>query len=251
MSLLISLRSELIKLKRTASLYICFIAASFIPILLFSEVFDVDPHTQKALPWRHHFLEGREMINIAFLPLYIILTSTLLLQTEYRDKTWKQVLTSPQKLINVFFAKFIILHLLIILFLISYNAWLVITGVGMELMHPNLFNGGFNIYDLFVANGQTYFLIFGVSAIQFWLALRFKNFIAPIAIGFCLWMMAPIIVFELKWAFADKYPYSFSLLSVLPVYKRGILLYQWYSVANAVLFLAIAFIEFKVRRIKV
>ncbi len=92
---------------------------------------------ESTFPWS-------EQINLPILPLFIILISILLLQTEYRDKTWKQMFSSPQKLINVFLAKFIILHVLILLFLLSYNLYLVITGVGIELLHPELFDQGLN-----------------------------------------------------------------------------------------------------------
>lgn len=250
MSLFISLQSELIKLRRTASLYLTIIAAALIPAMLFLENLEISPDAPKAVPWSNHFLEGRESLNIIILPLYIILTATLLLQTEYRDRTWKQVLTSPQKLLNVFIAKFIIFHLLILLFLFLYNLWMTITGVSIELIHPNLFTGSIDVYEIFIANCQAYFLILGISVIQFWLALRFRNFIASLAIGFCLWFMAPMMIFELNWTFADKYPYSFAILSMLPKYKANILIYQWLSIGFAILFLALAFMDFKVRKVK-
>jgi len=47
-------------------------------------------------------MKGREPLGSALLPLYVILICTLLLQIEYRDKTWKQVLSSPQKMIDIF-----------------------------------------------------------------------------------------------------------------------------------------------------
>lgn len=248
MTLLISLRSELIKLKRTASLKLCLIAAVLIPLLLFIENIDVGPKVPSGLPWIKYFLGGREPISLVFLPLFIILISTLLLQTEYRDKTWKQVLASPQKLIDMFLAKFIILHLLILLFLITYNVWLAIGAAGVELLEPQLYKGGFDTYQFFVVNVQTYFLVLGISAIQFWLSLRFKNFIAPLAIGFVLWFLAPLMIFEFKWLFADKYPYSFSILSILPQGEGNINTYQWYSLVNCLIFLSIAFVEFKYRK---
>ena len=87
MSLLISLRSELIKIKRTAWLKLCFITAALIPVILFLESLELSSDGRKGLPWSQQFLGGSEQINIAILPLFIILISTLLLQTEYRDKT--------------------------------------------------------------------------------------------------------------------------------------------------------------------
>jgi hypothetical protein len=250
MSLLISLRSELIKLKRTAALKLCLVASAILPLILFLEYLEENAKAPRGVAWNNFFYEGRQGLNFAFLPLYIILVSTLLLQVEYKEKTWKQVLTSPQKLFNIFFAKFILLHLLIILFIISYDVWLAITGAAVELLYPDLFTGGFDFRKLLVTNTQTYLLVFGISAIQFWLALRFKNFIAPVAIGFMLWVMAPTMLFEMHWEFADKYPYSYSLMSVLPKYKANVVNYQWYSIVTAVAFLTIAFVEFRIRKVK-
>jgi hypothetical protein len=248
MSFLISFRAELIKVKRTAALKLCIVASALLPLLLFLEFFEETPKA-KGVAWNSFFDEGRQGLNFAFLPLYIILVSTLLLQVEYRDRTWKQVLTSPQKLSNIFFAKFALLQLLIILFLISYNVWQAITGAAIENLYPDLFTG-FNLRQLIIPNAQSYFLVFGISAIQFWLALRFKNFIAPVAIGFMLWVMAPTMIFEMNWQFADKYPYSYSILGVLKKYKANVVNYQWYSLINAVVFLSIAFIEFNIRKVK-
>jgi hypothetical protein len=214
------------------------------------EFFEENPKASKGVAWNSFFYEGRQGLNFAFLPLYIILVSTLLLQIEYKERTWKQVLTSPQKLINIFLAKFVLLHLLIILFIISYDVWLAITGAAVEILYPDLFTGGFDFLKLLITNAQTYLLILGISAVQFWLALRFKNFIAPVAIGFMLWVMAPTMLFEMNWQFADKYPYSYSLMSVLPKYKANVVTYQWYSIANAIAFLTIAFVEFRVRKVK-
>jgi hypothetical protein len=250
MSLLISLRSELIKLKRTASVIVCFIAAAFPALMQFLEDIDIGNSRPMGAPWIEHFLKQREIINVAFLPMFIVLVSTLWLQIEYRDKTWKQVLTSPQKIINVFAAKFIVFHVLILSFLILYNIFISIGGVAAELMHPQLYNGQLDFKRLVIINAQRYFLTFGISAIQFWFALRFKNFIAPVAIGFVLWIVAPIMIFEMHWQGVEAYPYAYSILGVFPKYKANIVNYQWYSLAYAAFFFAVAFIEFRVRRVK-
>jgi hypothetical protein len=38
--------------------------------------------------------------------------------------------------------------------------------------------------------GTTYLAIPGISAFQLWLGTQFRNFIAPIGIGFALWLLA-------------------------------------------------------------
>jgi hypothetical protein len=249
MGLLISLRSEILKLKRTATIIVCLIAAAFSPLMRFLEDIDIG-RRETGAPWIEHLLIQQEVLNFAYLPLFIILISTLWLQTEFKDKTWKQVLTSPQKKFHIFIAKFIVLHLLILLFLILYNIFLALAGIGTELMHPQLYNAGFNLRKLIVTYAQNYFLIFGISAIQFLFALRFKNFIAPVALGFVLWLLAPMMVFEMKWTNIEVYPYAYSMLSVLPKYKADVVNYQWYSIAYAVVFLSVAFIDFSRRKVK-
>src|SRR5690349_12509653 len=121
MSLAVSLRSETLKLRRTIAIYLCVFAAVFGPCMSFLEYLETGTDTQKGMPWTQHFLEGREPLCFVLLPMYVILICTLLLQLEYRDKTWKQVMASPQKLNDIFFAKFISLQLMIMAFLLIYN----------------------------------------------------------------------------------------------------------------------------------
>ena len=250
MSLLISLRSETLKLKRTLLIYLCVSAAVFAALMSFLEYLDLGRAPKMGLSWTDHFMKGREPLGSALLPLYVILICTLLLQIEYRDKTWKQVLSSPQKMINIFFAKFITLQFLILAFLIVYNLLLIITAFCVELMHPDLFNGKADIYGILTKNAQTYILVLGMSAIQFWFSLRFKNFIASLAIGIALWFLAPLMAFMFKTSIVEKYPYAFSMLSEFSKYEANVPTYLWYSILTTLLFLGLAFVEFRIRKVK-
>ncbi len=250
MNLLISLRSETLKLKRTLSVYLCLSAAAFAALMSFLEYFDLGPTPKKGLPWIAHFMKGNEPIGFALLPFYVILICSLLLQIEYRDKTWKQVLSSPQKMINVFFAKFITLQFMILAFLLVYNLFLVITAVSAELMHPDLYDGKVDIIGIITKNAQTYILILGVSAIQFWLSLRFKNFIAPLAIGMALWFLAPLMGFMFKVSFVEQYPYAFTMLVEFTKYEASAPTYMWYSIITTALFLSVALVEFRIRKVR-
>ena len=250
MSLLISLRSETLKLKRTLLIYLCVSAAAFAALMSFLEYLDLGPTPKKGLPWIDHFTKGGEAVGSALLPLYVILICTLLLQIEYRDKTWKQVLSSPQKMINVFLAKFIALQFLILGFLIVYNLFLVVTAVGAELMHPDLYDGKVDIIGIVTKIAQTYILVLGMSAIQFWFSLRYKNFIASLAIGIALWFLAPLMAFMFKTGIVEKYPYAFTMLSEFSKYEANVPTYMWYSILTTLLFLTLAFVEFRIRKVK-
>ncbi|TMI73509.1 MAG: hypothetical protein E6H09_07100 [Bacteroidetes bacterium] len=249
MSLQVSLRSENLKLKRTLSLYLCVFGSAFGPFMSFLEYIDLSPASPRGLPWTVHFMKGREPLCIALLPLYVILICALLLHIEYRDKTWKQVLSSPQKLIDIFLAKFITLQFMILAFLLGYNLFLTITAFSTEMMHPGLYEGKIDFYKILTTNAQTYIQVLGVSAIQFWLSLRFKNFIAPLAIGIGLWFLAPMMLFGFKWTIIEYYPYAYTMLSIMPEHKANLISYQWYSIMTTVLFLSLAFVEFRIRKV--
>jgi lantibiotic transport system permease protein len=249
MSLAISLRSETLKLKRTLGIYLCVIAAAFGPLMSFLEYFDMGPNPTKGLPWTVHFMQGREPLAFVMLPLYVVLICTLLLQIEYRDKTWKQVLSSPQSMLNIFFAKFFSFQIMILGFLIAYHLFFVVTAIFTELMLPDLYEGNIDVAAVLRLNARLYILVLGMSSIQFWLSLRFRNFMVSLAIGISLWFLAPMLLFVFKWN-VDLYPYAFTILSALKKYEANVVTYQWYSIITTVLFLTLAFVEFRVRKVK-
>ena len=249
MTLILSLRSEILKLRRTLSIYLCVLAAVFGPLMSFLEHLEPDEKLAKNLPWIQHFMEGREPVNIALLPFYIILVCALLMQIENRDKTWKQVLSSPQRKFNIFFGKFLVLQMMVLLFLICYNFFTGLTGVAIEMMDPAIYGGKMELSRIITVNIQTWILSLGLSAIQFWLSLRFRNFVAPLAIGLVGWFLAPMMLFQFKTDLIEYYPYAFTILSVMPKYLSNIVTYQWFSIITAVLFLGVAFFEFRKRKV--
>jgi len=251
MNLLVSVRSEILKLKRTLTIYLCILAAAFGPLMSFMEnLDDLATEPRRNIAWTVHFLEGRDPVNIALLPFYVILICALMLQIEYRDKTWKQVLTSPQPLVHIFLAKFITLHIMIFAFLICFNLFLALSGIGTEMMLPTLYEGKLDVFRLISVNAQLWFLIMGLSAIQFWLSLRFRNFVAPLAIGVAMWFVAPMMLFQFETTAVEFFPYAFSMLAIVPKFAGNVVTYQWYSIVTALLFLFIAFLEFRKMRVK-
>src|SRR5690349_3760515 len=120
MNLLISLRSEVLKTKRTAAFYFTLIGAAVIPFMfllnsLTNGLPDEDESNKD--PLNAIFKLSSQMLGNGIFPLFIVLVCTLLSQIEYKNNTWKQALTSPQTKGNVFMAKFLNIHLLILLFL--------------------------------------------------------------------------------------------------------------------------------------
>ena len=117
MKLVIALRSEILKTKRTASFYLTIFAAALAPFTSIMELMTdgLDGDNRNTI-FNELFTTRFQMTVLVSLPLFLILICTLLPQLEYKNNTWKQVLASPQTKWNVFVAKFINIQLLIIVF---------------------------------------------------------------------------------------------------------------------------------------
>lgn len=99
-------------------------------------------------------------------------------------------------------------------------------------------------------NLATYLCALAMSTIQFWLGLRFKNFIVPIAIGLLLYILGGVLMLELRLPHADKFPYIFSTLVMIPDYKPDLHFYYWYSAGYALVFLSLAYLDLKHKMVR-
>jgi lantibiotic transport system permease protein len=251
MNLLISLRSELLKTKRTASFYFTLIGAAVIPFtFLLNVLLDGIEETRKD-PLNAIFKLGAEMNGLVIFPIFVVLVCTLMPQIEYRNNTWKQVLTSPQTKANVFLAKFLNIHFLILLFLTANLLFMLVAIVAAHFIDPtlDLLSQPLNKYRVLTNMGNAYLTTLGICAIQFWLGLRFRNFIVPIAVGLALWLTGTLMALEYHSSFADYFPYSFHIFSIDPEFKPRLDQVAWSSAGYAALFLVLGFADFRRRRL--
>ncbi len=251
MNLLISLRSEILKTKRTAAFYFTIIAAVFGPFMssldaMFGE--GISGENGKAI-FNKMMTDKFEMTALVMFPMFVVLISTLLPQIEYRNNAWKQVLASPQTKGNVFLAKFVNMHLLILVFLVTNLLAMFLTATVLHFREPSLhvLNQPLNVYQVLLIRVNIYVALLAMSCMQFWLGLRFRNFIIPIAIGISCWIIGTILVFEYKSGIAAYFPYSFQVYSTFPKYKAQLNAIHWTSIAFAVTLLVLAFINFNRR----
>ena len=253
MQLLLSLRSELLKTKRTATLYLCLIASAVIPFVFLLEtcIGTLEPETLQD-PWKAFFMGGLSGMGFIILPMYVILISTLLPQIEYRNNTWKQVLVSPQRQSQLFLAKFLVSHIYILLLLVLFTLLMFIAGGLSQLIlsEVSFFSAKSNWIKFFTRLGNLYTGILAISAIQFWLGTRLKNFIGPIGIGFALWMLASALLFEFKWTHVDKFPFSYPVLNIFPTAGSDKVMLAWSSLGYAVFFVIVGYLDFRGKIIK-
>jgi len=252
MNLLISLRSELLK-TRKASFYLTLIGAAVGPVMYLLNILldESESDSLKKDPLNALFKILSDMNGTALFPLFVILICTLLPQIEYRNNTWKQVFASPQTKVNVFLAKFMNVHLLMLVFLIATHVFMLLAVVGINFIKPalNLFEHPLNGITVLVNAANAYILSLAVCAIQFWMGLRFRNFIVPIGIGFALWLAGTIMTVQYKSNLVFYFPYSFNAFPVSTKLKSQLTQIAWTSLGYALLFLIVGFFDFRRRTV--
>ena len=252
MSLLISFRSELLK-TRKASLYLTLIGAAVGPVMYLLNVLldenEIDASEKDPLNAVFKILS--EMNGTALFPLFVILICTLLPQIEYRNNAWKQIFASPQTKVNVFLAKFMNVHLLMLVFLIATHLFMFLAIAGINFIKPtlNLFKHPLNGSAILVNAANAYILLLAVCAIQFWIGLRSRNFIVPIGIGFALWLTGTIMAVQYKSNLVYYFHYSFTAFPVSTKLKSELTQVAWTSLGYALLILIVGFFDFRRRTV--
>lgn len=251
MNLLVSLRAEILKTRRTASFYLALVAGATGPLTSLLElIFDGVQAGDRSVILTKMFTTKFQMTAFLMLPMFIMLICTLLPQIEYKNNTWKQVLTSPQAKGNVFLAKFLSVHLLILVFLAANQLVMFAAAVVLHFLEPslNVLGQPLNGYAALMTVVNSYLTLLAIGAIQFWMGLRFKNFIVPIAVGISLWFIGALMVMQFASRAALFFPYSFHVYSSFPKYGPQLPAVQWASFGYAALFLVAGFADFKRRR---
>jgi hypothetical protein len=258
MNLIISTQSELLKTKRTYSFWFSIIGAFFIPLMLAIGISSGDDSAQKAVtndPWTEFFGMGWQLACIFLWPIYTILVSALIINIEHRNNTWKQVFASPQSMGTIFFSKFITIQAMVLFTFLLLNFFLILVAVVANLLNPkfNFLHHPIDWQLLVLMNFKAYIASLGISAIQYWLSLRFKNFIAPLGIGIALFIGGAVAIIN-KWAHVYKYPYALPALSFDSVYKmhnRPLLEnHEWNSLGYFLVFILIGLLDMKMRKEK-
>ena len=257
MNLLISTQTEVLKTKRSASFWLCIIAALFLPTLFAlgyifeseSIIRQIDKHGNA---WGFHMDIAWKGPNVMLFPMFIILICSLIPQIEYKNNTWKQVYASPQPLANVFFSKFISIHMMVFFFFLLFNLAMIMCALVV-----NLFNAKFQFFEHAIdwqmiakMNFKNYVAILGISAIQYWLSFRIKNFIAPVGIGLAL-IIISIILAQVGWKHIYKFPFAHPFLTMqsLELPNRSLLEnHELNSIGYCAFFLILGYLDLKFRK---
>jgi hypothetical protein len=252
MNLLPALRSEFLKTKRTASFYLAIVAAAFGPLMTLLDIMldEGIPASARNHFFNKLFIDKFQMTGLLAFPLFLILICTLLPQIEYKNNTWKQVLTSPTTKADVFVAKFINIQLLVLVFFIINFVFTFVCALAVHFKDPSLhlLSQPLDGYAIALLRLNTYLVLLGLCALQYWLGLQFKNFIIPIGIGVALYFAGTLLVMQLQQSRILYLPYTMFLYNGLPEYAPFVSGMNWYSLGYTVVFLALGFLGFRKKR---
>jgi lantibiotic transport system permease protein len=217
-----SFQSEWLKTKRSLSFWMVVIGAFFTPTIIIvarlinyarlPEIYSAEDF------WDLHWKNAWESVAIFFLPLGAILSTSLITQIEYKNNTWKQVHTLPVAYTTIFFAKLAVIIVLMMQFFLLFNV-----GIYLSAMIPYLMIGGTPFpaqplpFQWFGRESLLYAIdTLPIVALQYLIALRFKNFLVPVGLGFVFWVGA---LASLSWKFGYIVPYTYPMYNYL---KAGV-----------------------------
>ncbi|MDP4262244.1 MAG: ABC transporter permease [Bacteroidota bacterium] len=213
-SFLLNTRAEFLKTKGTAAPWLTLLAAAFLPAinaLILINRPDIFVNKLHQDPWLILFYMTWKNGAGLILPVFVILINSVIVQVEYRNNTWKQVYASPRTYADIFFSKFVVVQAFLLFFIIVFTVFTILSGYFVNLFHSEyLFSSHpFRLRVMLVVISRVYAGILGVTAIQYGLSMRFKNFVVPLGIGISL-LIAGLILSD--WDKIVYYPYLYSLL---------------------------------------
>lgn len=222
-----TLKGEVLKLKRSTVSVLIVLGALFLPLVLLTarlaRASRLPEVYRDAQFWNQLWNISWESIAVLILPLMVILVTTLVVQIEYRNNAWKQVHTTPQSLVAIFFAKQLILIALMIGFCAVFNAGIYLVAVLPPLLIQGVPYPAASIpLARFAAQELGYFIdILPIVALQYLLALHFRNFMVALGLGIAQWI---VVIGCLSWKYLYIFPYSCITLDyVLTSSKRNII----------------------------
>jgi hypothetical protein len=124
----------------------------------------------------------------------------------------------PLSYTTIFFSKLAVILVLMLQFFVLFNL-----GIYLAAIVPYLLVGGTPYpsqplpYESFLRENVLYFVdTLPIVALQYLIALRFKNFLVPVGMGFVFWVGA---LASLSWKFGYVIPYTYPMYNYL---KAGV-----------------------------
>ena len=218
--------AEWLKRKRSLTTWLVIGSAAFVPTVVFaSRVFRSSAlttmHADPAF-WQVLWRQTGEAMAVMILPFAAMLMVSLITQIEDRANGWKQLHAAPVSMWTIFVSKFVVICALIAATLLLFTGAVWLVGVLPPVFVSALSRpvAPFPWSALLWRDAVWFVDTLPIIAVQYALALRFRTFVAPMAIGLALWITS---IGMMSWHYAWVLPYSALPLDYLNVeYGRAI-----------------------------
>lgn len=214
-ALIHSFQSEWLKRKRSLASWLVLVGAFFTPfIFTLANILKPEKVPAKfAAPgyWETSFHGAWQSMNILLMPMGIILAITLLTQLEYKNNTWKQWHATPQSYTTIFITKFFVLLVMEAQLFLLFNIGIYLTALIPSIVLDAVPYPPASFPWLYFARESALYFVdhLPIVAIQFLLALQFRNFLVPLGAGVVL-LVAGLLA--ASWEYAYMYPYNYAAL---------------------------------------
>jgi hypothetical protein len=218
MDFIYSLQSEWLKKKRSLASWLVLVGAFFTPsIVLMSGIKNANKLSSAYMAsdfWFKVWHQSWESMSVFLLPFGIILAVGLIAQIEFKNNTWKQLHSTPQRFSTIFFAKFAVILIMLVEAIVLFNAGVYLSAVIPAILFSNLPYPAAPIpYSYFLTANINFFLDCApILALQYLLSLQFRNFLVPIGTGFAIWFLG---VGMLPWEYSYLFPYIHGTIDFL------------------------------------
>ena len=218
MNFIRSFQSEWLKKKRSLATWLVVVGALFTPsIILTARIKNHDKLSALYVSddfWHKLWTQTWESMAVFLLPFGIILATALIVQIEYKNNVWKQLHTTPQGFATIFFAKFLVIVLMLVEVFVLFNLAMYLSAIVPALLFSNLPYPTAPIpYAYFLNANFNFFLdCLPIVALQYLISLQFKNFLVPIGAGLVIWFTG---VGMLAWDYSYILPYNHGTIDYL------------------------------------
>lgn len=208
-TLLIAIRAEMYKLKRTLAFWLIFLAPALILLLQLAMYFD---HAEYYLnldglnPWRN--FNQTMLVYWAFmmLPLFVTLESALVANLEHSRHNWKMLYVQPIPRWTIYAAKWLVNAMLIALSMLVLFGMMLLGGNLVNLVYPEYpFEMGFPWLWTLKLLGTIYAASLLIISVHVWVSLRWSSFVVACGVGITATVAA---VFAFGSDYAIYYPWT-------------------------------------------
>lgn len=223
--LLVVYHTELIKTKNSFAFWLVILGAVFIPAFFVSNIIyqwhgyvhylvEENPN-----PWNDYSRKLFNGVHFIFLPLLIVLITTLVFNIEHKSNTWKHLFVLPVSKTKIFVGKYLVLLTLVLLLYCMLFIFYLLGGYLLGIWKAEF--GFLNYspsygYEHVQTNivsyiSRSFITVLAILSIDFWLSFRLKNLFSTIGIGLG-GVVLTIGMYISHWHSLIYVPYGFPVL---------------------------------------